>query len=117
MKKKPVKKVAKKKAVKKNPVIAKLDSITSEIIASLTKENYIECVKCGKRYDKKTPEECKEKESVIEQKHYTPTRLDYFVAHIVTGCLAKSCGSSNPKEIVDYAKELIAEIDEQEGEK
>ena len=54
---------------------------------------------------------------VKEQKPYTTTRLDYFVAHIVTGCLAKSCGSSNPKEIVDYAKELIAEIDKQEGEK
>lgn len=36
-KKKPVK----KKSAKKNPVIAKLDSLTSEIIASLTKENYI----------------------------------------------------------------------------
>ena len=77
-------------------------------------EMQIDDLKEQVRESEKENAELKEK---LKQIGYFPTRLDYFIAHIVTGCLAKSCGSSNPKEIVDYAKELIAEIDEQEGEK
>ena len=82
----------------------------------MTKGPYVYCI-----YDHRLSNKFEAKRLImkeeLDKKPYAPTRLDYFIAHIVTGCLAKSCGSSNPKEIVDYAKELITEIDKQEGEK
>lgn len=56
------------------------------------------------------------KEGIIKhEKPYSPTRLDYFVARIASGYMASADIIMTKSAIVKFAKELIAEIDKQEG--
>lgn len=50
-----------------------------------------------------------------EQEPYSPTRLDYFVARIMTGYMANENMIMDMDQIVKIAKSLIKEIDKQEG--